>query len=71
MLQLNLNSSPSVHPPFQLPEPYRILYIPYDFQKHAKAPGSNIIEAMKSITRASLDETGMYVHRCGPEAGRV
>ena len=63
--------SPSTSPPpppllpssLQLPKTLRILYIPWDFGKHAKSPGCNIIEAMNAITQASLDETGFYVHR--------
>ncbi|GAX80914.1 hypothetical protein CEUSTIGMA_g8349.t1 [Chlamydomonas eustigma] len=45
-----------------LPESQRVLYIPWDFQKHAKHVGSNVIAEMKGIIQLSLDTTGFFVH---------
>jgi hypothetical protein len=52
----------------QLPEGQRVRYIPWDFQKHAKHVGINVIEEMRAITRLSLDATGLFVHQAANEA---
>ena len=61
------------HPPpflLQLPESRRILYVPWDFQKHAKRIGSNVIDEMMAITRLSLEATGFFTHEAANEAAR-
>ncbi len=39
-------------------------YIPWDFQKHAKHVGSNVISEMLAITCMSLDATGDRLAGC-------
>ncbi|GLI58435.1 hypothetical protein VaNZ11_000152 [Volvox africanus] len=39
-----------------------IVYIPWDFSKHAKQSGANLLSEIAAITRLTLDMTGLFVH---------
>ncbi|GIL71181.1 hypothetical protein Vretifemale_1790 [Volvox reticuliferus] len=39
-----------------------IVYIPWDFSKHAKQSGANLLSEIAAITRLALDMTGLFVH---------
>ncbi|WIA12381.1 hypothetical protein OEZ85_012427 [Tetradesmus obliquus] len=45
-----------------LPQQQHIVYIPWDFSKHAKQPGANILLELAPIMRLCLDNSGIYVH---------
>eukprot|EP00878_Enallax_costatus_P019817 GHUV01020920.1.p1 GENE.GHUV01020920.1~~GHUV01020920.1.p1 ORF type:complete len:519 (+),score=162.58 GHUV01020920.1:114-1559(+) len=44
------------------PTDQQIIYIPWDFQKHAKQPGANILLEINSIMELCLNTSGIYVH---------
>ncbi|KAG2485099.1 hypothetical protein HYH03_016195 [Edaphochlamys debaryana] len=49
-----------------------IVYIPWDFSKHAKQSGANLLGELLAITRLALDMTGLFVHNpAAPVARRA
>ncbi|GBF98113.1 phosphoinositide phosphatase [Raphidocelis subcapitata] len=48
-----------------LPDRERIGYVAWDFARHAKQPGANILVELAPLVGTALDMTGVYVH--GPD----
>ncbi|KIZ00821.1 hypothetical protein MNEG_7144 [Monoraphidium neglectum] len=48
-----------------LPHGSKIGYVSWDFARHAKQPGSNILVELSPLVATALDMTGVYVH--GPD----
>ncbi|GFR42965.1 hypothetical protein Agub_g3963, partial [Astrephomene gubernaculifera] len=47
-----------------------IVYIPWDFSKHAKQSGANLLSELAAITRLALDMTGLFVHNPAAPAAK-